>query len=87
VALKLSGVSVTVQAVLVLDPVDGTNNTSQTPPPILRHKPDSLHLGAPVLVVGTGLGPLGKLGCYLPAPQPGWGTSSFLKTAAPRRTI
>jgi len=62
VALKLSGVSVAVQAVLVLDPVDGTNNTSQTPPPILRHKPDSLHLGAPVLVVGTGLGPLGEAG-------------------------
>lgn len=60
VALRLGIEDVGVKAVFVLDPVDGMSNTTQTPPPILKHQPSSLHLGAPVLVVGTGLGPCGK---------------------------
>ncbi|TVT99183.1 hypothetical protein EJB05_55452, partial [Eragrostis curvula] len=45
-------------ALVAVDPVDGMAAGKQTPPPILTGRARSLHVGAPVMVIGTGLGEL-----------------------------
>jgi chlorophyllase len=58
VALNVSnGIIPQISAVAALDPVDGTS-LFQIKPPILNYKNNSLDLGVPTLIVGTGLGPL-----------------------------
>ncbi|KAG2580704.1 hypothetical protein PVAP13_6NG360133 [Panicum virgatum] len=44
-------------ALVAVDPVAGLSKQAQVEPMVLTFKPRSLHLGMPVLVVGTGLGP------------------------------
>ncbi|KAM0915209.1 hypothetical protein ACQ4PT_010982 [Festuca glaucescens] len=41
---------------IAFDPVDGTGLGKQAPPPILTYKETSLHVLAPIMVIGTGLG-------------------------------
>ncbi|KAK3157613.1 hypothetical protein QOZ80_2AG0125080 [Eleusine coracana subsp. coracana] len=45
-------------ALVAVDPVDGMGPGKQTPPPILTGRNASLHVPAPVMVIGTGLGEL-----------------------------
>ncbi|CAI5457658.1 unnamed protein product [Closterium sp. Yama58-4] len=60
---------VPITALLLFDPSDGTSNTSKNVPPVLVHRPNSLVVSAPVLIVGSGLGPIPK-GPGLPACPP-----------------
>ncbi|CAK9857069.1 unnamed protein product [Sphagnum jensenii] len=52
-----------VSTIVGLDPVDGDANGNQTPPGILTFSENSLNLGVPTLIVGSGLGPLGFPPC------------------------
>lgn len=70
VALNVTNSSVSIpkfSAVVGLDPVDGVGRRhwpkGQLKPPVLKHKNDSLHVGVPSLVVGTGQGPTGRYPC------------------------
>ncbi|GJP42662.1 hypothetical protein CLOM_g2201, partial [Closterium sp. NIES-68] len=51
---------VPISALLLFDPSDGTSNTSKNVPPVLVHRPNSLVLSVPALIVGSGLGPIPK---------------------------
>lgn len=68
-ALNVTNSSVSVpgfSALVGLDPVDGAGGSwpnGQLQPPVLKHRSDSLDVGVPSLVVGTGLGPTGLLPC------------------------
>ncbi|KAH8972774.1 hypothetical protein BDL97_01G009400 [Sphagnum fallax] len=52
-----------VSTIVGLDPVDGDANGNQTPPGILTFSENSLNLGVPTLIVGSGLGPFGFPPC------------------------
>ncbi|XP_002974826.2 chlorophyllase-2, chloroplastic [Selaginella moellendorffii] len=45
-----------VSALIALDPVDGTSSASQTNPPVLRYRKDSLQPNCPVLIIAAGYG-------------------------------
>ncbi|CAI5457659.1 unnamed protein product [Closterium sp. Yama58-4] len=49
---------VTIGAVILVDPVDGASNKTKNYPATLTHRPGSISLGIPVLVIGAGLGPI-----------------------------
>ncbi|KAF8091292.1 hypothetical protein N665_0448s0009 [Sinapis alba] len=62
-ALKKDGYSskLKISALIGIDPVDGTGKGKQTPPPVLTYQPNSFNLDKmPVLVIGSGLGEIGK---------------------------
>lgn len=61
--------AVPLAAVVAVDPVDGMGVGKQTPPPILTGRHGSLHVGAPAMVIGTGLGELPR-GSLLPPCAP-----------------
>lgn len=56
-------------ALVAVDPVDGMGVGKQTPPPILMGRNGSLHVRAPAMVIGTGLGELPR-GPLLPPCAP-----------------
>jgi chlorophyllase len=71
-------------AIVGLDPVDGTAKGSQTNPPILRFSKNSLNLGVPTLIVGTGLGPVRKNFLFPPCAPDGVSHDAFyFDSAAP----
>ncbi|KAK1685884.1 hypothetical protein QYE76_046732 [Lolium multiflorum] len=57
-ALGHAKTSLPLAALIAVDPVDGTGLGNQTPPPILTYKETPLHVPAPIMVIGTGLGEL-----------------------------
>ncbi|XP_062205986.1 chlorophyllase-2 [Phragmites australis] len=68
-ALGHAKLALPLAALIAVDPVDGMGVGKQTPPPILNGKNRSLHVSAPVMVIGTGLGELPR-GPLLPPCAP-----------------
>ncbi|MED6127837.1 hypothetical protein PIB30_091961 [Stylosanthes scabra] len=50
-------INLKIKVLLGIDPAEGRNKMLIKPPHVLTYKPESLNLGMPVLVIGTGLGP------------------------------
>lgn len=66
-------------ALIGLDPVDGTGSGKQTHPPVLKYIPQSLDLGLPVLVIGSGLGELKRNPLFPPCAPKGINHEEFFK--------
>jgi len=64
-------------ALIALDPVDGMGVNQQTQPPILTFSESSLRTGVPILLLGTGLGPIRKNFLFPPCAPEGVSHRAF----------
>ncbi|BFI30444.1 chlorophyllase [Marchantia polymorpha subsp. ruderalis] len=60
IATGVCNTSLKISALVGIDPVDGTGVGHQTKPPILQYSPHSLDLKIPTLIIGAGLGSVGR---------------------------
>ncbi|XP_073135028.1 chlorophyllase-2 [Henckelia pumila] len=70
--------TIEVSAVIGIDPVDGMDKGSQTPPPVLTYSPRSFDLGgAGALVIGSGLGEVKRNPLFPPCAPKGVNHEDF----------
>ncbi|KAJ1295504.1 hypothetical protein BS78_01G229100 [Paspalum vaginatum] len=82
-ALGAKKLALPLAAVVAVDPVDGTGVGAQTPPPILTGRRRSLSVGAPAMVLGTGLGELPRGPLLPPCAPRGVSHAAFYDELAP----
>lgn len=70
-------------AIIGIDPVDGMDKGSQTPPPVLTYVPNSFDLNAAAMIIGSGYGELRRNPLFPPCAPKGVNHYDFFRECTP----